>query len=67
VTDGELVVHGLAIEQIGDRACAAGIALHQLAAQVGSLEDLFLQWTGDTGRHEAAPVHGKGEKEVAQR
>ena len=50
--DRELLVRGMTIEQIGDRACAAGIALHELAPQVGSLEDLFLQWTGDTGRHE---------------
>jgi ABC-2 type transport system ATP-binding protein len=64
MTERELLVRGLTIEQIGDRACAAGIALHELAPQVGSLEDLFLQWTGDTGRHEAAPAGDKKEKEV---
>jgi ABC-2 type transport system ATP-binding protein len=67
-TDGrELLVRGLSIEQVGDRACAAGIALHELAPQRGSLEDLFLQWTGDTGRHEAAPSGHKKEKEVGHR
>jgi ABC-2 type transport system ATP-binding protein len=44
--DGDLVVRGMPIAEIGDRACAAGIALHQLAAQAGSLEDLFIGWTG---------------------
>jgi ABC-2 type transport system ATP-binding protein len=43
--DGALVVRGLEIAEIGDRACAAGIALHELAGQAGSLEDLFLDWT----------------------
>jgi ABC-2 type transport system ATP-binding protein len=69
-TERELLVRGLTIEQIGDRACAAGIALHELAPQVGSLEDLFLQWTGDSGRHETARAsdkRDKKEKEVVQR
>ena len=43
--DGELVVRGVSIEEIGDRACAAGVALHELAPQAGSLEELFLTWT----------------------
>jgi ABC-2 type transport system ATP-binding protein len=70
MTDRELLVRGLTSEQIGDRACAAGIALHALAPQVGSLEDLFLQWTGDTGRHDTGSVgdkRDKKEKEVVQR
>ncbi len=43
--DGELVVRGIPITEIGDRACAAGITLHELAPQAGSLEELFLDWT----------------------
>jgi ABC-2 type transport system ATP-binding protein len=43
--DGRLVVRGLPIAEIGDRACAAGIALHELAPEAGSLEELFLDWT----------------------
>ncbi len=42
-----LVVRGLAIEEIGDRAVEAGIALHELSPHSGSLEELFLGWTGD--------------------
>jgi ABC-2 type transport system ATP-binding protein len=44
--DGDLLVRGLPIAEIGDRACSAGIALHELAPQSGSLEELFLSWTG---------------------
>ncbi|HSO04968.1 MAG TPA: hypothetical protein VLQ92_10835, partial [Candidatus Limnocylindrales bacterium] len=45
--DGELVVRGVGITEIGDRACAAGIALHELTPQAGSLEELFLDWTSN--------------------
>jgi ABC-2 type transport system ATP-binding protein len=44
-TEGELVVRGIGITEIGDRACAARIALHELSPQAGSLEELFLGWT----------------------
>ena len=43
--EGELVVRGIDIAEIGERACAAGIALHELSPQAGSLEELFLAWT----------------------
>lgn len=43
--EGRLVVRGLPIAEIGDRACAAGIALHELAPDADSLEELFLDWT----------------------
>ena len=45
--EGELVVRGLGADDIGDRACAAGITLHELTPQAGSLEDLFLDWTSE--------------------
>jgi ABC-2 type transport system ATP-binding protein len=50
-TEGELVVRGLGSTEIGDRACAAGIALHELASQAGSLEELFLGWTSNESIH----------------
>jgi ABC-2 type transport system ATP-binding protein len=43
--DGELVVRDMPTDEIGDSAHAAGIALHELAPQAGSLEELFLDWT----------------------
>lgn len=52
--EGELVVRGMGIAEIGDRAFAAGIPLHELSPQAGSLEELFLGWTGttDTDTHD---------------
>jgi ABC-2 type transport system ATP-binding protein len=35
------------IEQVGDVAGAAGITLHELTPQLGSLEEAFIQLTGD--------------------
>jgi ABC-2 type transport system ATP-binding protein len=59
-SEGELVVRGVGIAEIGDRACAAGIALHALVPQAGSLEELFLDWTSDDHPHidgaDTAPV-----------
>lgn len=42
-----LVVRGMPIEEIGDRAFAAGVVLHELSPHAGSLEELFLDWTTD--------------------
>ena len=52
--EGELVVRGIDITEIGDRACAAGIPLHALIPEAGSLEELFLDWTSN----ENTPVSG---------
>ena len=49
--EGELVVRGITISEIGERACAAGIALHELTPQAGSLEELFLDWTSTDNTH----------------
>jgi ABC-2 type transport system ATP-binding protein len=54
--DGSLLVRGLAAAEIGERAYAAGIPLHELASHAGSLEDMFLSWTGSAARREATPV-----------
>lgn len=53
-----LIVRGLPMSDIGERACAAGIALHELRAHTGSLEERFLQWTARPGHdapHGSAP------------
>jgi ABC-2 type transport system ATP-binding protein len=67
VSDRELLVRGLPIDQIGDQACAAGIPLHGLAPQIGSLEDLFMEWTGDVERRDAPSTPGETEWEVSTR
>ncbi len=42
-----LVVRGMPIDEIGDRAFAIGVALHELSPHAGSLEELFLNWTSE--------------------
>jgi hypothetical protein len=46
------------IAEIGDRACAAGIALHELSPQAGSLEELFLGWTSTDRTSASRPSSG---------
>ncbi len=43
-----LVIAGLSLEQIGNVAHSAGIALHELSEDAGSLEDVFLSLTTPT-------------------
>ena len=40
-----LIVRGMPIDEIGERAFSAGIVLHELSPHAGSLEELFLDWT----------------------
>ncbi len=40
------------IDEIGERAFAAGLALHELSPHAGSLEELFLNWTTDPSTEE---------------
>jgi ABC-2 type transport system ATP-binding protein len=49
-----LVVRGLSLDEIGDQAFRAGIAVHELSRHADSLEDRFFAWTGgaaDGGSH----------------
>ncbi len=66
--EGELVVRGFGMAEIGDLACAAGIALHELAPQAGSLEELFIAWTHDdnsTAEDGPAEVGARTDKQGA--
>ena len=56
-----LVVRGLPLEQIGEHAFRAGIALHELSPHTDSLEDRFFAWTGDTD-HGGSPRNPKEEQ-----
>ena len=54
-TDG-LLVREMPIDEVGERCFAAGVALHELSPQAGSLEELFLSWTTDrSGDPDIAP------------
>jgi ABC-2 type transport system ATP-binding protein len=46
---GALVVSGLSLDEVGERALRAGIALHELSRHTDSLEDRFFAWTGTAG------------------
>jgi ABC-2 type transport system ATP-binding protein len=48
VTDGQLLVSGLSTDQVGDLAAANSVVLHELSPQAGSLEEAFMQLTGDS-------------------
>ncbi|MDQ3787443.1 MAG: ABC transporter ATP-binding protein [Actinomycetota bacterium] len=49
-----LVVSGMDIAEIGDLAAEKGVALHELSPQRGSLEEAFIQLTGDAVEYHAA-------------
>lgn len=49
-----LVISGMEIADIGDLAAAKGITLHELSPQRGSLEEAFIQLTGDSVEYHAA-------------
>ncbi|MFC4150455.1 ABC transporter ATP-binding protein [Micromonospora mangrovi] len=59
VTSGEpglLEVTGLSREQIGDRAAAAGLTLHELTATEASLEEAFMTMTRDAVEYQGDPT-----------
>lgn len=47
ITPDGVIVTDMPIDEIGERAFAAGIVLHELSPRAGSLEELFLGWTTD--------------------
>jgi ABC-2 type transport system ATP-binding protein len=50
---GSLTVTGLTAAEIGDRALAARIAVHELAPQHASLEEAFMEMTRDAVEYHA--------------
>jgi ABC-2 type transport system ATP-binding protein len=47
--DGELLATGAPPERVGDLAAASGIVLHELTTEATSLEQAFLELTGEGG------------------
>jgi ABC-2 type transport system ATP-binding protein len=56
-----LVVEGLSTEDIGEHAHHEGVVLHELSMHEGSLEEMFMAWTGDAA---GANPSISGKKEV---
>lgn len=59
--DDLIEVHGPVAEEIGDAALASGIVLHELAPRQASLEDAFMELTGESIEYRA----GDGDAAVA--
>ena len=49
-----LIVRGMQIDEIGERAFTIGIVVHELTPRAGSLEELFLNWTTGPSTNEEA-------------
>ena len=58
--DDHLSVFGTPIEDIGDLAAASGITLHELSTVRGSLEEAFMQLTGDAVEYGGHAPAGAG-------
>jgi ABC-2 type transport system ATP-binding protein len=56
---GELLVHGLGEQQVGDTALAAGIPVHHLTASRVSLEQAFMELTADSVDYHAGVPAGR--------
>ena len=54
--DGALLVDGATTDEIGELAAAHGIVLHELTAQRSSLEQAFMQITGQDVEFHAGPA-----------
>ncbi|AHI02090.1 ABC transporter ATP-binding protein [Kutzneria viridogrisea] len=54
--DGSLVVSGASSDQVGDVAASCGVVLHELSPQRGSLEEAFMQLTGDSVEYQSSEV-----------
>jgi ABC-2 type transport system ATP-binding protein len=50
----EVTVTGLSAKEIGERAAAAGIVLHELTPHQSSLEEVFMELTGDAVQYHGA-------------
>ncbi|MFW2512730.1 ABC transporter ATP-binding protein [Demequina sp. SO4-13] len=62
-----LEVTGLSAAQVGDAAAGASIALHELTALGGSLEDAYLQLTADDVEFRSAPTDKNDNGAMASR
>jgi ABC-2 type transport system ATP-binding protein len=58
-SDGELTVRGLPADRVGDIAFAGGIRLHHLAPARVSLEEAFMELTGDSVEYQAKTEAGR--------
>ncbi len=62
--DGDLLVEGATAEAVGDLALAAGVAVHRLGEERSSLEQVYLDLTGDSVEYRVgtADLVGQGRR-----
>jgi ABC-2 type transport system ATP-binding protein len=65
VDPGLIEIEGLTAEQIGDRAAASKVVLHELRPQQASLEEAFMSLTQDEVEFHASPSTRENTKEEA--
>ena len=53
----QVEIHGLEAEEIGQAAHVSGIVLHELAPRQASLEDAFMELTGESVEYRAGEGH----------
>jgi len=56
--NGALVVSGLTTDEVGELAATNDVVLHELTAQRGSLEEAFMQLTGEDVEYHAHTLDG---------
>jgi len=64
-SDGALAVSAMGAPDIGDLAAANGITLHELAPQMASLEEAFMEITRDSVEFHGEPLRVAATKEDA--
>jgi ABC-2 type transport system ATP-binding protein len=57
--DGSLLVEGADLAVVGDLAGRNGLTLHELSQRAASLEDAFLEATGQAAEYRARPGSGR--------
>ncbi len=57
--EGVLIVRGSAADQIGDLAREHGIAVHELVPQTATLEEAFMELTGDAVEYRGHTAAGE--------
>jgi ABC-2 type transport system ATP-binding protein len=58
---GELTVRGASADRIGDTAREHGIAVHELVPQTATLEEAFMELTGDAVEYRGHTAGGEGD------
>ena len=59
-------MRGIAVSRVGELAAERGVVLHELIARQVSLEDAYMQLTGDSVQYRAASDHATDDAPLEQ-